>query len=134
MPEHFHILVSSTSGDGVERFLQGLRRSVSGKARAIMRQAENELSASFRLRGIDPGLFYQKTAGKSSFRFWKEKPRVFPMNHLSAIQKKLDYVHLNPVRRGLVERATDWPHSSARAHLLGEQGRIAISFLPEEVG
>jgi putative transposase len=29
----------------------------------------------------------------------------------------LRYVELNPVRAGLVERAEDWPWSSARAHL-----------------
>ncbi len=32
----------------------------------------------------------------------------------------LRYVELNPVRAGLVERAWDWPWSSARAHLAGE--------------
>jgi putative transposase len=30
------------------------------------------------------------------------------------------YVALNPVRAGLVERAADWPWSSTRAHLAGE--------------
>jgi len=26
----------------------------------------------------------------------------------------IDYIHQNPVRRGLVRQATDWPWSSAR--------------------
>jgi putative transposase len=29
----------------------------------------------------------------------------------------IDYIHLNPVRRGLCERCTDWKWSSARYHL-----------------
>jgi putative transposase len=32
----------------------------------------------------------------------------------------LRYVELNPVRAGLADRAEDWPWSSARAHLAGE--------------
>ena len=50
---------------------------------------------------------------------WQERFNSFPMDepHLRAA---IRYVLLNPVRAGLVERATDWPYSSARAHVLGE--------------
>jgi putative transposase len=34
------------------------------------------------------------------------------------------YVELNPVRARLVERASDWPWSSARAHLSGRDDRL----------
>ena len=32
----------------------------------------------------------------------------------------MDYVHINPVKHGLVERVRDWPHSTF--HCLVEQG------------
>lgn len=31
-----------------------------------------------------------------------------------ALREKIGYIHANPVRRGLVERAEDWVWSSAR--------------------
>ena len=34
------------------------------------------------------------------------------------------YIELNPVRAGLVERAEDYPWSSARAHALGEEEQL----------
>jgi putative transposase len=34
------------------------------------------------------------------------------------------YVGLNPVRAGLVARATDWPWSSVRAHVAGRDDRL----------
>jgi putative transposase len=40
-----------------------------------------------------------------------------PKTILSAI----DYVHENPMRRKLCERAVDWHWSSARSYLSGEQ-------------
>jgi putative transposase len=36
------------------------------------------------------------------------------------------YIVLNPVVAGLVSRAEDWPWSSARAHLAGEDDELAI--------
>jgi len=133
MPEHFHILITSDSGEKIMRFIHGLRRSVSGKSRRLI-ESENEGLRKFVINNmIDTKAFYDKTAGKSRFRFWKEKPRVFPMNFPLEIQKKLDYIHLNPVRRGLVGQAEDWPHSSIRHYVYEESTRILIGIWPQDV-
>ena len=49
---------------------------------------------------------------------WQERFWSFPLDesHLRSVAR---YVLLNPVRAGLVERASEWPHSSARASLFG---------------
>ena len=54
--------------------------------------------------------------------------RYYPFNVFSEkkLVEKLDYVHLNPVRRGLVIRAVDWKWSSARWYLLGKTVGIPI--------
>lgn len=51
---------------------------------------------------------------------WQERFSSFPMDepHLLAA---IRYVLLNPVRAGLVESATDWRYSSARAQVLGSR-------------
>ncbi len=56
-----------------------------------------------------------RTRGGSTERlFWQsgggydrniDEPKTLP--------KMIDYIHMNPVRRGLVPRAIDWPWSSA---------------------
>ena len=50
---------------------------------------------------------------------WQERFSSFPMDeaHLMAA---IRYVLLNPVRAGLARTAIEWPHSSARAQVLGE--------------
>jgi putative transposase len=40
--------------------------------------------------------------------------------------EKIRYIHLNPVRRGLVEKPEDWPWSSYRHYSTGEQGAVEI--------
>ncbi len=42
------------------------------------------------------------------------------------IEKKLKYMHRNPVKRGLVTRPEDWEWSSFRHYLTGEEGVVEI--------
>jgi len=37
-----------------------------------------------------------------------------PERRIDALRAMIDYIHANPVRRGLVARAEDWEWSSAR--------------------
>ena len=52
------------------------------------------------------------------FRFWQEGPG-FDRNIFSkdAINGSINYIHENPVKRGLCLRAVDWKWSSARFYL-----------------
>lgn len=40
--------------------------------------------------------------------------------------EKLNYIHENPVRRGLMKSAPDWVGSSARHYATGEVGTVEI--------
>jgi putative transposase len=40
--------------------------------------------------------------------------------------EKLRYIHRNPVKRGLCERAEDWQWSSFRQYATGCEGRVEI--------
>ena len=90
MPEHVHMLIWSESADNIRRFLQ-----------RVLGQTSKRLK---------PGI-----GG-----LWKERPRVFPVSEDDVLGEKVDYIHANPVRRGLVETAEDWPHSSYRQIILGQ--------------
>lgn len=60
-------------------------------------------------------LMVRERPGKFAFRFWQEGPG-FDRNLFQpkAVQASLDYIHLNPVQRGLCVKARDWRWSSAR--------------------
>jgi putative transposase len=46
--------------------------------------------------------------------------------------RMIEYIHLNPVRRGLVERVIDWKWSSAAWYVLGRPTPIAVDPIPPE--
>jgi putative transposase len=64
---------------------------------------------------------------KPRYRFW-QAGGGYDRNYWSTeeIIQRVDYIHNNPVKRGLVEDPCDWPWSSAREWLTGEKGPIPI--------
>jgi len=98
MPNHVHLIV-------VPRF--------PGAMASALRDAHGRYAAYLNARKASNG------------HLWQGRYYSCPMdsNHLWTA---LRYVELNPVRAGLVRRAEDHPWSSARAHLLGERGTVAL--------
>ncbi len=53
-------------------------------------------------------------------RFWQERFYHFNVYSGKKQREKLDYMHANPVTRGLVKHPKDWPWSSWEFHFGGE--------------
>ena len=56
------------------------------------------------------------------------QPRYYDFNVYSPkmARQKLEYMHFNPVRAGLVEKPEDWLHGSARWYLLKKPVGVLI--------
>ena len=114
MPEHVHLLVwGIQSKENVSQFLARVKRPVSVTARDDLRQNKSRLLER---------LTIQERPGKIVFRFWQEGPG-FDRNlwTVKAVTASLDYIHTNPVKRGLCHKARDWRWSSARFYEDGDQ-------------
>jgi len=59
---------------------------------------------------------------------WQERFHSFVMDEVHLIAA-VRYVELNPVRASLCEQPADWPWSSARAHLIGQDDKL-VSVAP----
>ena len=106
MPEHLHLLVYPAGGSEVSDLLKAIKRPVSYRIKQILQEHQSPLLNR---------LTIQERPGKMTFRFWQEGPGYDRnMNTEKAIVAAIDYIHRNPVRRGLVERASQWKWSSAR--------------------
>ena len=58
--------------------------------------------------------------------FWQARYYDFNVYSDDKRLEKLDYMHWNPVKRGLVERMEDWKWSSYRFYRTGEEGRVHV--------
>jgi putative transposase len=106
MPEHIHLLISEPLSKAPSSVMMVLKQRSSRRIRAE--------------RIVDL---------KDSF--WE--PRFYDFNVWSNDQRgeKLNYMHMNPVKRGLVQKPEDWPWSSAYFYRY-RQGTICIPDLMEE--
>ena len=52
-----------------------------------------------------------------NYQFWMHDNRAKELITHKFTAQKLDYIHSNPVRTGLVEKPEDWMYSSARNYM-----------------
>ncbi len=107
MPDHVHVIVYPNDANYEVRLIRtALKVPVQRKALAFLRKRAPAFLD--RLRDEQPN-------GEVHYRFW-QRGGGYDRNITdpATLRVMIDYIHNNPVRRGLVERATDWPWSSAR--------------------
>jgi putative transposase len=133
MPEHVHLLVyprsqtakalasqssrqwhpvASDVGSSkfvlkrLSRLLADIKQPFSGRIKKTLVKEQSPLLSQLAVTG---------RPGKPVFRFWQEGPGYDRnLSSKQTILAAIDYIHLNPVRRGLVARAIEWKWSSAR--------------------
>ena len=74
---------------------------------------------------MDKFAFEARRSGRAdNYKIWRDDNHAIDMSDLN-LREKLSYMHDNPVRAGIVERAEDYLMSSARNYT-GTSGLIPI--------
>ncbi|MEX2213557.1 MAG: transposase [Phycisphaeraceae bacterium] len=115
MPEHVHlILLPNLPEAPVSRVLHRIKRIVASKV--IARWREMKASILDDIRGEDGVCrFWQPGGGYDRNLYTTDE-----------LWEKIDYIHGNPIERGLVLRATEWIWSSARFFAGLEESKLEI--------
>jgi REP-associated tyrosine transposase len=107
MPEHVHLLLGEPKVGTLSVVMQVLKQRVSRKCRASVKQtrlSESDLPQTF----------------------WQTRYYDFNVGTRKKYLEKLNYIHFNPVKRGLVKSPDEWRWSSCRFYWLGEKGPLKI--------
>ena len=64
-------------------------------------------------------MFTVKAADRK-YQVWERNPLSVPLWSKGVFEQKLDYIHLNPVRAGLVALSEDYRYSSASFYSIGK--------------
>ena len=113
MPEHVHLLVfPNAEASSISALLKAIKRPFSYRIKQLLIKTNRRLLDQLTIR---------QRPGVTTFRFWQEGPGYDRnVTEPETALKVIDYIHENPTRRGLCERAVDWQWSSARRFLLPE--------------
>ena len=109
MPEHVHLAVlppDDVAEPDIGAFLASVKRPCSVKVKQDLLVGDTALLQKLTVR---------ERPGKTVFRFWQEGPGYDRnLQNEKTVLAAIDYIHENPVRRGLCRLATEWRWSSAR--------------------
>lgn len=118
MPDHLHMLVYLPEEHILHRFNMLWRGR---SARRITQYAKQMKS----LKILE--IMASHANGRSRYAVWKEQVRSLPIYSREKLYAMVNYIHLNPVRRGLVQIPEDWDFSSWRFYECGEQAAVDIT-------
>ena len=135
MPDHIHLLMSEPEVGTPSVVMQVLKQRVSRRLRKrpvgpTLRQAKGGPPDGRQLRlwaeGETPTLQKTKGGAPELPRFWQRRFYDFNFWSHKKRKEKLDYMHSNPVKRGLARRPQDWPWSSYAFYAGGAQPLLGI--------
>ncbi len=144
MSNHFHVLISAESAESLRNFIQHtLRKSAVDFVESLEYYAGIRSESPKYLSDLAPfNSVYQQKAhemldrfarhanGNNKYAVWKEQARGIPILSRTAFDVKLDYIHNNPLKSGLVEDILDYEWSSFRPIHEGIAGKLPLT-VPE---
>ena len=118
MPEHVHLLIYPKNEIySISDILKSIKQPVARRTVNFLKIHKPEI-----LRLLMTG------EPQHPYRFWQHGGGYDRnIRNNSELMNLFDYIHYNPVRRGLVELPMEWYWSSARDWYLDEKGKIHVN-------
>jgi|SRR5579872_647824 len=114
MPEHIHLLISEPAKGTPSTVIQVLKQRVSHRMRRRKRNLPGQSSLAFAVGDDALRRFWQRRF--YDFNVWSLKKRI----------EKLHYMHMNLLKRKLVDHPRDWPWSSFSFYSAPKSGMIRV--------
>lgn len=117
LDNHFHLIVSAPK---LAEVISSVKKY---SAKMIIKQLKHDNK-----EWLLNQLTYRKKAYKmaSNYQVWQEGAHPVLISSLDVFRQKAEYIHHNPVRRGLVDQPEHWRYSSARNYILDDHSIIKI--------
>jgi putative transposase len=115
MPEHVHLLIGEPRRGNPSVVIQALKQ---GFARRVLAELR---------RTADPGQSSLWNTALEEGRIWQHRFYDFVVFTAKKRVEKVNYMHNNPVKRGLVLEPAQWKWSSWRAYELDERGPVLVN-------
>ncbi len=120
MPSHIHLVVAMPEGESISDFMRDFKKYTSTKVRQQL-EIEERLSA---LKSLRANAYGKKN---QVFKLWMDRFDDLVIDQEETLGVKLEYIHNNPVKAGLVEEAEEWEFSSARSYAFGDHRIIDVA-------
>jgi len=125
MTNHIHLIVQSSKGD-LSGTLRDFKKFTSSRIINAIEQNKEESRRNWML------WIFKKAGEKNSrnkdYQFWQQENHPVQLSTIPFTLEKLNYIHNNPVKAGIVEKPEDYLLSSGRDYF-GMRGLLPIEHL-----
>jgi len=125
MSNHIHLVARVEVNNGMSAVLRDFKKFTS---KSILKTIVN-IPESRREWFLDKFAFEAKrTRRAENYKFWKDSNHAVYLNDGIDVWGKINYIHLNPVRAGIVDEEATYVYSSARDYS-GRNGLVDIELI-----
>ncbi len=121
MTNHVHLVYRIVGEGKPENVLGDFKRFTSKAIIQAIKENLKESRSGWLLEQFSKAA--KKTSNVTNFQFWRHDNRPIELWSNHVIDEKINYVHENPVKEGLVFKAEDYLYSSAKDYA-GEKGLL----------
>lgn len=125
MTSHIHLIIGSHA-DKLERIMQNMKRHTAEQLRLAIKNNNSESRKEWMLWLMERA--GKKNSNNIDFQLWQQNNNPIELGGAKMAWQKLNYIHNNSVRAGIVEKPEDYLYSSARSYC-GMKGLIDISYV-----
>jgi REP element-mobilizing transposase RayT len=121
MSNHIHLIIQSQDGklsDLIRDFKKFTAKDILEKIQVVPESRKEWMLERFKLAA-------EKHTRNKNYQFWQYGNHPEEIYTNKFMWSKLDYIHLNPVRAGLVEKASQYIYSSA-SNYINDTGLLKI--------
>jgi len=118
MDNHFHMVAA---GPDLSNTIASIKKYT---AKVILQQAQQDGKEWL----INQFVYFKKAhKTKSQHQIWQEGSHPQLIHSTDMLVQKIEYIHYNPVERGLVDKPEHWRYSSARNFNHGDNSTLDIA-------
>ena len=127
MSNHVHMILSAKKGYLISDILRDLKKFTSKQIFNAIKENPKESRKEWMVYMFERS--GKKNSNNKDFQFWQQDNHPIELSNPLMLKQKLDYLHENPVRAGIVFQPEEYVYSSAIDYYTTRKGLINIENL-----
>ena len=123
MSNHMHVMMSAKDGYRLSDIVRDFKKHTAKQIIDIILTTKEESRSEWMIKLFKYYAKYNKN--NTVYQFWRRDNKPVELSSAKWINQKLAYIHLNPVRVGIVDKTEDYVYSSGRQYI-GEEGKLEL--------
>jgi putative transposase len=127
MSNHVHLIISCKQGFLISDCLRDLKKYTSKQIVEAIKNNPKESRKEWMIWMFERA--GKKNVNNKGFQFWQQDNHPIELVTNEMLQERLDYLHENPVKAGIVYKAEDYIYSSAIDYYTEQKGLIKLELI-----